>query len=697
MFGEARLVITPAVRKRMRADAARLLPEGTLPTAAQWKVIFSDAHATCVVAGAGSGKSSSLVLRIVLLTCYLGVPLAEISVVTFTRASREDFIRRLTYFLSLWGQTLVPTEARRCVTTFHAMALGWARTLPGWVEVQAFESLGGHKTDDNPLQLKIGDVQRQHLTACFNKLCMADSVFEGLVHTLVAEARALPKLAPEHPDVQRRLAGLIPAAKRDLKLTQLIEQQWRKAGRWPHPGIEPVQSSHSLLGQTFHCHGYMPALEAWVMLGPDTSTARSKGDDAGLSIGSQWLVKRTLFQAFFDKPLIWIEKASELEALFDPSDANVTYCLSGERHAQPLLDLLLSTATFMENIGLDAKEAASALFAGQDGLFFQILSRFWPALEVYLEEQSPPVVTYNRLFATFTSTKSHALAALASSQISALQHLMVDEFQDVSPNIATWLQAALRDRCRRGPELPASLMCVGDDWQSIYGWRGSDVQYFLRFKDVFPAPASRRLILRDNFRSTTQIVEAAEHIVRNVRSVAGKGSITHATGTKVKIITKDMSNVVQLADSHIKSNQTVLVLFRSARDDPGGNPGMRALLKAHGHSSSTDARLRCMTIHASKGLEADVVILLGDSIARKGLEHRNRLYTLAGIGRATDSTPYDSTQADEALRLAYVGITRAAQAVYWCVDPSSEMPGQVSAVAQAVSGECGFEDRRVQS
>lgn len=104
-----------------------------------------------------------------------------------------------------------------------------------------------------------------------------------------------------------------------------------------------------------------------------------------------------------------------------------------------------------------------------------------------------------------------------------------------------------------------------------------------------------------------------------------------------------------------------------------------------------------MTIHASKGLEADVVILLGDSVARKGLEHRNRLYTLAGIGRVADSTPYDSTQADEALRLAYVGITRAAQAVYWCVDPSSEIPGQVSAVAQAVSGECGFEDRRVQS
>jgi hypothetical protein len=80
------------------------------PSAAQWKMIFSDTPSTSVVAGAGAGKSTSLVLRILLLTHYLGFELSSMTVVTFTRESRKDFHRKLHGDSSLCGADTLSFE-----------------------------------------------------------------------------------------------------------------------------------------------------------------------------------------------------------------------------------------------------------------------------------------------------------------------------------------------------------------------------------------------------------------------------------------------------------------------------------------------------------------------------------------------------------------------------------------------------------
>jgi superfamily I DNA/RNA helicase len=77
-------------------------------------MIFSDTPSTSVVAGAGAGKSTSLVLRILLLTHYLGFELSSMTVVTFTRESRQDFIKQAAGNLRLVGATICSLkEARR--------------------------------------------------------------------------------------------------------------------------------------------------------------------------------------------------------------------------------------------------------------------------------------------------------------------------------------------------------------------------------------------------------------------------------------------------------------------------------------------------------------------------------------------------------------------------------------------------------
>jgi DNA helicase-2/ATP-dependent DNA helicase PcrA len=93
--------------------------------------------------------------------------------------------------------------------------------------------------------------------------------------------------------------------------------------------------------------------------------------------------------------------------------------------------------------------------------------------------------------------------AAAQGAISQLRHLMVDEYQDVSP-----CQEELIRQMRRRAR---TLFVVGDDDQSIYAWRGADVSNILSFRARYPNAA--QLTLSENFRSTDAIVATSDAFV----------------------------------------------------------------------------------------------------------------------------------------------------------------------------------------
>jgi DNA helicase-2/ATP-dependent DNA helicase PcrA len=106
------------------------------------------------------------------------------------------------------------------------------------------------------------------------------------------------------------------------------------------------------------------------------------------------------------------------------------------------------------------------------------------------------------------------------------RYMLVDEYQD--PNVAQYLWLRLLAQARK------NLCCVGDDDQSIYGWRGAEVDNILRFEHDFPGATVIRL--ERNYRSTAHILAAASGLIAKNEGRLGKTLRTEdVPGEKVTI------------------------------------------------------------------------------------------------------------------------------------------------------------------
>ncbi len=117
-------------------------------------------------------------------------------------------------------------------------------------------------------------------------------------------------------------------------------------------------------------------------------------------------------------------------------------------------------------------------------------------------------------------------ARLRAHYQSRFGHILVDEFQDTNAIQYSWLKLFAGTR--------NNMFVVGDDDQSIYGWRGAMVENILRFEKDHPGTVLIRL--EQNYRSTATILDAANGVIRNNAGRLGKELWTQgARGEPVRI------------------------------------------------------------------------------------------------------------------------------------------------------------------
>ncbi|AKN32415.1 hypothetical protein Ccar_16735 [Clostridium carboxidivorans P7] len=119
-------------------------------------------------------------------------------------------------------------------------------------------------------------------------------------------------------------------------------------------------------------------------------------------------------------------------------------------------------------------------------------------------------------------------------------YMFVDEFQDTNDVQMKIIKALY----------PKNLFVVGDDFQSIYGWRKAKPEYIINFQKYYPD--CEVIKLEDNYRSTESIINAANNVIAHNKNQTKKTLKAHKTGPNVEVIkAENVMNEVNLIASKI--------------------------------------------------------------------------------------------------------------------------------------------------
>lgn len=249
-------------------------------------------------------------------------------------------------------------------------------------------------------------------------------------------------------------------------------------------------------------------------------------------------------------------------------------------------------------------------------------------------------------------------------------YILVDEFQDISKPRLNMIQALLN--CNPNTK----LLCVGDDWQSINGFAGSEVDYFINFKNQFKY--CEEIPLKTNYRSSEMVVEMSNQLISKNKNRTEK-EIVHfeknSIGCKAQVYVLPESSIKDDRYRIEKAIEIIRSLFERGVDAKDilvlsrFNKILRNL-KMHCHHSNPkipifdkDERTRgitCCTVHKSKGLEARYVIILDVISGTYGFPSEIKDSSVLEIAKNNKNRdPFE-----EERRLFYVALTRSKEFIH---------------------------------
>ncbi|WP_435954345.1 DNA helicase IV [Dryocola sp. BD626] len=231
--------------------------------------------------------------------------------------------------------------------------------------------------------------------------------------------------------------------------------------------------------------------------------------------------------------------------------------------------------------------------------------------------------------------------------ISPWKHILVDEFQDISPQRAALLAALRRQNSH------TSLYAVGDDWQAIYRFSGAEMALTTAFSHHFGE--GDQCALDTTYRFNDRIGEIANGFIQQNPNQLAKplNSLSKGDKKSVTLLPDDqLDNLLDKLSGYAKPEERILVLARYHHLRPA------SLEKAA--TRWPKLNIDFMTVHASKGQQADYVIVLGLQQGKDGFPAPARESIME---QALLPQPEDFLDAEER-RLLYVAMTRARHRVW---------------------------------
>lgn len=287
---------------------------------------------------------------------------------------------------------------------------------------------------------------------------------------------------------------------------------------------------------------------------------------------------------------------------------------------------------------------------------FIIKKIFQPVYERYIEE----LKSSNQI--DFTDAILQATKICHASHPVRYEYIIVDEFQDISVDRYNFLKVL------REGNPPAKLYCVGDDWQSIYRFSGSDMSLFNQFSDYFGSTEINKI--ETTYRFGEPLVSLSSQFIQRNKAQLKKDIHPFNPQAKTELQfcayeRREYCNTIGQLVASIPTDKSIFLLGRYSFDDYYLSFLYKSVKEGNRFFYFIGNRkIEFLTVHKSKGLEADYVIILQCNKDTYGFPSMvSDDPVLNYVLTESDQYPYG-----EERRLFYVAITRAKIKTYILYD-----------------------------
>lgn len=650
----------------------------------QNEAVISTDKRLLVLAGAGSGKTKTLLQKIIYLIEEKGVSPSSILAITFTKNATNEMLDRLIVSADTSGQyeklmsdkhlSKAAKDNERynhqrkykwieglTVRTFHSFCYSILRNYGVNEFDNKFRIIGNEKRDEEDELSK--HVAPETVFEAIHKLLIGQCLDTNFLLQLkryildyVVDKIQLRKTDEKYVPKDGKYFTTLDGTKVRSKSEQYIADWfYRHSIKYEY---EPLLNVKDF---SFHPDFFIPEANLYIEHISDKSFPM-KNKEEQFQKGNLLLVKTydsmTLDSALFNHTLDTIVK-NRLPTNYH-KNVSLSYKEELNGYHENVKDFVTQIMRITDMIKVENTDLQKVLKNARLDQHERVRNFYElaiPIVEQYIHYcTDKSYLDFNDLISRSTSLfQNHE--DIANRYKSKYQYILVDEFQDVNNLQVDLIKLLLTEQTQ--------LFCVGDDWQSIYGFRGSNVSYILDFENHFPDAKVVKLNL--NYRSTQNIVGASNEVIKHNKYKVEK-EIHSAKRSEHKIVVYSGSHEdenVQYCVDKVRelfedgmTHEDILFLYRRSKM----YSPYYYRFKAEG------IKVQSKTIHAAKGLEAKVVFILGLTDGNGGFPDvwlEDRIFQV--IKKANHDLLIE-----EERRLFYVAITRAKDKLFLITEKGNE-------------------------
>ena len=669
----------------------------------QREVVLSDEDYTLVIAGAGAGKTTTVAAKARYLIEKQGIPAEEILIVSFTNKAVEELRSRINKALGLpcvistfhsIGNAIIRTrnnEDRQIVTEgkLYYLLLDYFKKAVFTDEaltrklVLFFATYFDIPYDVDDVSSFLNELSRNTYTTLRSDLSeFKQELIDARSHKKVTISNEIVR---SYQEVQ--IANFLYLHDIDYRYEPLYPYKIQLANKPYTPdfmirqGDKVAYIEHFGISEDGHNSMYSDAqLKRYKAAVNDKILLHRKHHTRLIYTFSQYKDGRSLLehlQEQLQKNGFVLGEKDEREVL------NKLIESEENKYVSKLIILICRFINLFKTNGYTQKEFdrfRRSTDNVRNQLFLDISEKCYLEYERYLKE--------NRMidFQDMINESSRVLKEMAEKEEKLrFRYVIVDEYQDISRQRFDLVEA-LHKVCE------ARIVAVGDDWQSIYAFSGSDVELFLEFEKKMGY--AKMLKIENTYRNSQEVIDIAGNFIqkneyqiakslkspkhienpiiiytfdqsRKDRQADNKSGFVYNLALSVE---KCLDDIVAYARKEGQLKQKILVLGRYNFDGNRlENSGLFEFQNRQGKLKSLkypDLDLTFMTIHSSKGLGYDNVIIVNCQNARLGFPSQIQNDPVLKQVMIEDHS-YDYA---EERRLFYVAMTRTKNRVY-CVAP----------------------------